>query len=51
LADAIYASERIPANLSAAEAADEFCLYMLHSFFENNEKERPELPQWFARYC
>ncbi|MEX0352002.1 hypothetical protein CRONO_01900 [Cronobacter sakazakii] len=43
--DAIYASERIPAELSVTEAIDQFCFYMLE-----NLREDLECPQWFRRY-
>lgn len=49
LADAVYASERIPETMTAAKAADDFCLYMIKSLYEGNEEERPELPGWFDR--
>ncbi|EKC7002260.1 hypothetical protein RA241_000773 [Cronobacter sakazakii] len=43
--DAIYASERIPAELSVTEAINQFCFYMLE-----NLREDLECPQWFRRY-
>jgi hypothetical protein len=43
---AIYASDRIPANKSAYEAAHEFCNYM----FKNLEAaNKANVPLWFAR--
>jgi len=45
MADAIFASERIPSELSVTEAADDFCGYVL---WRDEGTERPELPLWFA---
>lgn len=43
--DAIYASERIPDDLSVEKAIDDFCFYMLE-----NLREDIECPHWFRRY-
>lgn len=45
LHDALYASERIPDNLTAVDAANEFCGYMLSNLRESDAR----LPLWFAR--
>ena len=45
LDDAIYASSRIPRNMSAYDAAYEFCNFV----FENLQTERAEAPEWFNR--
>lgn len=45
LYDALYASERIPEAMSAIEAADEFCGFML----ENLRAPGQQVPAWFAR--
>lgn len=45
LGDALYASERIPDDLSAIEAANDFCGYML----ANLRGEGDTVPSWFAR--
>ncbi len=51
--DAIWASERIPSDMSAAEAAMEFCNYMFSNIREMMEEAaaggRLERPVWFAR--
>ncbi len=46
LDDAIYASERIPEDLTAYEAAHEFCNFS----FANLREESKDVPYWFARY-
>jgi len=43
--DAFYAAERIPANLSAHEAACQFVGYMC----QNLRNDEAKLPHWFAR--
>ena len=43
--EAISASERIPTDMSASDAADKFCGFMLDNLRPNNAK----CPQWFAR--
>ncbi|MGZ0002892.1 hypothetical protein [Burkholderia gladioli] len=45
LHDVVYASERIPEALSAVDAANEFCGYML----ENLREAEAKVPVWFAR--
>lgn len=50
--DALWASERIPSNMSAAEAAHEFFFYMADNLRDQDEKaegKRPRAPGWFAR--
>jgi hypothetical protein len=47
LDDAIYASDRIPDNLSAHEAAHEFCNFVFTNLREANDLD---VPHWFARY-
>jgi hypothetical protein len=46
--EALYFSERIPEELSAADAADEFCGHMLTNLRED-QGGRPLVPQWLAR--
>lgn len=43
--EAVYASERIPEDMDAIDAADDFCEYML----SNLRPEGMDLPYWFAR--
>ncbi|WP_405423505.1 hypothetical protein [Pantoea stewartii] len=43
--DAIYASQRIPAELTAEDAINDFCFYM----FENLREENAICPHWFTR--
>ncbi|TDA48102.1 hypothetical protein [Burkholderia pyrrocinia] len=45
LHDVLYASERIPESLTAVDAANEFCGYML----ENLREAGAKVPAWFAR--
>ena len=49
--DVLYASERIPAGLTAVEAATEFCAYMFSNLRESAEEAgaKMECPSWFAR--
>lgn len=50
--EAVRASERIPANLSAADAAHEFFFYMADNIREYDESvdgKRQMVPSWFAR--
>ena len=50
--EAVRASDRIPDDMRAFEAAHEFCTYMLHNLRESEEKAREvrmEVPGWFAR--
>jgi hypothetical protein len=50
--DAIDASKRIPEKMSAFEAADEFCGYMLNNLRESEEaakQEQMRVPAWFVR--
>jgi hypothetical protein len=51
MAAAIDVSERIPDNKTAAEAADEFCIWMIRHFREIQEQAgaKPSVPDWFAR--
>lgn len=42
--EAVRASELIPTSMTATEAADEFCGYML----ENLRPKGAEVPSWFA---
>jgi hypothetical protein len=44
-AEALWASERIPEAVSAADAATEFCSYV----FENLRAKSATVPHWFAR--
>lgn len=51
--EAVRASERIPANLSAEDAAHEYCYFMFSNQREAIEKtseRRVSCPGWFARY-
>ena len=51
--EAIRASGLIPQDMNAAEAANEFCSFMLRNLRETEEKaagHRSECPHWFARY-
>lgn len=51
MADALDASELIPADLSAEEAADDFCIWMLENLRDEVEAEgTAEVPTWFVRY-
>ena len=43
--EALEASEKIPSAMTASDAAQEFCLYML----ENLRSDGAECPSWFAR--
>ncbi|WP_432735554.1 hypothetical protein [Ralstonia solanacearum] len=45
LHDALYASERIPDDMTAVDAANEFCGFML----ENLREPGMDVPRWFAR--
>ncbi|MFJ1254090.1 hypothetical protein [Cupriavidus sp. CuC1] len=45
LHDALHASDRIPNDMTAVEAANEFCGYMLENLREPGDK----VPMWFAR--
>lgn len=45
MGDALYASDRIPSQMSATEAAEEFCGYMLQGLRE----EGAQCPIWFQR--
>jgi hypothetical protein len=51
LDDAIYASESIPDNMSAYEAAHEFCNFIFANLRKANEADGNKLnvPRWFAR--
>ncbi|WP_105647723.1 hypothetical protein [Cronobacter dublinensis] len=42
--DAIYASERIPAEMNAEEAIKDFCFFMLE-----NLRDDKKCPAWFQR--
>lgn len=43
--DAVAASHRLPANLTARDAAVEFCAFFVDGF---GGAERPECPHWIA---
>lgn len=45
LHDVLFASERIPIDLTAVDAANEFCGYML----ENLREAGAKVSSWFAR--
>jgi hypothetical protein len=51
MAEAIYASERIPEVMTAADAADDFCLWMLTNLRDIQEQagKKMHVPAWFAR--
>jgi len=49
--DAIDASKRIPEEMTAFDAAHEFCTYMLGNLKEDEEKahgSKMTVPHWFA---
>ncbi|MGE5112555.1 MAG: hypothetical protein ACM3JB_16945 [Acidobacteriaceae bacterium] len=49
--EAIDASERIPENMTACEAANDFCTYMFENLrdIENKAGNTMQVPHWFAR--
>ncbi len=51
--DVLWASERIPDDLTSGEAAAEFCGFMFGNLRdleqEANDGNRPTVPYWFAR--
>jgi hypothetical protein len=49
--EAIRASGMIPANMDAADAADDFCIWMFRNHQDSVKKEDPSarVPSWFAR--
>ena len=50
--EAVRASEMIPPTLSAADAAHEFCFYMLSNLRKADDAasdRRAQVPAWFAR--
>ena len=51
--DVLWASERIPQDMTAAEAAVDFCGFMLGNLRDNEQAardgRRPTVPYWFAR--
>ena len=51
MAEAIRASARIPDDMEAADAADDFCLWCFDNHREAARRENPEanVPYWFAR--
>ncbi len=52
MADAIRASGLIPADMSATEAADEFCIYMIENVdnsLTDDDGKPLAVPGWFAR--
>ena len=51
MAEAVSASERIPEELSAADAADDFLLWMIGNLrvMTEGSGEMPEIPEWFKR--
>jgi hypothetical protein len=44
--DALYASERMPEDKTAFEAAHDFCYFA----FENLRSPEQSCPEWFARH-
>ena len=53
LDDAIYASERIPQDMSAGQAGHEFCHFMLQNLRDLEEEAEGaslQVPSWFARH-
>jgi len=44
MADAVRASLRIPNDLDATDAADDFCIFMVLG----DRERRGECPEWFA---
>jgi hypothetical protein len=51
--EAVRASGMIPDSLSATEAANEFCSFMLKNLRDNQERAEEvsmRVPSWFARY-
>ncbi len=53
MCEAVWASERIPDEMEARDAAHEFCTYMLANLREQDEKatsEKLTVPYWFARH-
>jgi hypothetical protein len=51
LDDSIHASDRIPDNMSAYEAAHEFCNFIFGNLRKENKADGTKLdvPRWFAR--
>ncbi|NTE90154.1 hypothetical protein [Agrobacterium rubi] len=49
--EAVRAANRIPANMDAADAADEFCIYMFENHRDSldNDDRLKKVPLWFAR--
>lgn len=49
--EAIRASGRIPADMDAADAADDFCIWMFGNHQDALKADDPEasVPSWFAR--
>lgn len=51
--DVLWASERIPQDMTAAEAAVDFCGFMLGNLRDIEQAardgKRPTVPYWFAR--
>jgi hypothetical protein len=50
--EAVRASEIIPQNLRAPEAANQFCTFMLKNLRDNEERATEvsmTVPGWFAR--
>ena len=51
--EAVRASELIPEDMTAFEAANQFCYFMLQNLRDAEEKAAKEkmlVPEWFARY-
>lgn len=50
--EAIRASKLIPEDMDAADAADEFCLWMFKNHREMLRREDPSanVPTWFSRH-
>lgn len=49
--EAIRASEVIPAEMDAADACDDFCIWMFRNHQEVLKRDEPKsrVPHWFAR--
>lgn len=51
MADAVEAAEKIPTDMSASEAADDFCIYMFENVrdgVKESSGEEMQVPHWFA---
>jgi hypothetical protein len=49
--EAIDASQRIPENMTAYEAANDFCTFMFRNLrdIESKAGKNMQVPHWFAR--